>query len=215
MTAALFPGGRSQQLQQSSPAAASPQERENRRAHLFQDTSAFHRGTVARSLTQFKCARIVSQRTSKVQGPQLAQLGPTLLSLLLGLLWGPTCWDWGCNEGAATPRWGCICRPKTVRHWLNEWGPGCHCNAQGQLPLHSASDVEAAQLCAPRDEERRRRRSTPRSGSFFPLRAPIWRLFSSAFAAHAPREGLRGHKMERRRSRSRAAAHKWRGYRQL
>lgn len=129
---------------------------ENRTAHLFQEPSAFHRGTVARSLTEFKCARIVSQRTSKVQGPQLAQLGPTLLSLLLGLLWGPTCWDWGCNEGAATPRWGCICRPKTVRHWLNEWGPGCHCNAQGQLPLHSASDVEAAQLCTPRDEEKRR-----------------------------------------------------------
>lgn len=28
----------------------------------------------------------------------------------------------GCNEGAATPRWGCICCPKTVRQWLNEWG---------------------------------------------------------------------------------------------
>lgn len=53
---------------------------------------------------------------------QLAQLGPTLLSLLLGLLWGAACWDWGCNEGAATPRWGCICCPKTVRQWVNEWG---------------------------------------------------------------------------------------------
>lgn len=59
-------------------------------------------------------------------------------SLLLGLLWGAACWDWGCNEWAATPRWGCICCPKTVRQWLNEWGPGCHCNAQGQLPLHSS-----------------------------------------------------------------------------
>lgn len=46
----------------------------------------------------------------------------SLLPLLLGLLWGTACWDWGCNEGATTPRWGCICCPKTVRQWLNEWG---------------------------------------------------------------------------------------------
>lgn len=41
-------------------------------------------------LISFKRARIFSQRTfKKVQAPQLALLGPTLLSLLLGLLWGP------------------------------------------------------------------------------------------------------------------------------
>lgn len=59
---------------------------------------------------------------------------------------------------------------KTVRHWLNEWGPGCHCDAQGQLPLHSDSDVEAAQFCTPRDEEKRRLQFTPQSGSLFLLR---------------------------------------------
>lgn len=169
---------------------------------------------MARSLISFKCARIFSQRTSKVQAPQLAQLGPTLLSLLLGLLWGPTCWDWGCNEGAATPRWGCICRPKTVRHWLNEWGPGCHCNAQGQLPLHSASDVEAARRCAPRDEEKRRLQfhST--------IRLPLcsgegyWGYFRECLPHTRHVKACAATKW-RRRSRRRAVAHSWRGYRQL
>ena len=109
----------------------------HQRTHLFWNAFGDHSArsyTAARSLMNSNAQEYFPSVPQK----QPAQLGPTLLSLLLGLLWGAACWDWGCNEGAATPRWGCICHPKTVRQWLNEWGLNVIVMHRGQLPLHSA-----------------------------------------------------------------------------
>lgn len=78
-----------------------------------------HRGTF---LNVIQMHRNIFPAYLKSPGAAARTAGADSPLSFVGAIVGAACWDWGCNEGAATPRWGCICCPKTVRQWLNEWG---------------------------------------------------------------------------------------------